>query len=233
MRTALALLAALCLRLPAAGAGLVDSDHADHPAYRDGWQSGDDGSTEPSGFGGWIMGAGAIEPKTTVESSIGLGAGEGTIDRNHRAFRLHDPGGGYVDVFRFLDPLGLEVGETLSFDLAVNYRGGYKGVDARDGDEQTILNFNIGNDDYAVDRASSGNGSLGNTYAADTVFRLAFTQRSGDGGAWTITRGGGVSSTTSGTYAGRIRSLKFYSGGQRDLPEDALYFNGLVISTAP
>lgn len=119
-------------------------------------------------------------------------------------------------------------------EIAVNFRGGYKGFDVRDASEASLFTFNVGNDDYVVSNATSGNGSIGNTYAAQTLFQFRFTQDTADGGTWNLARGGTINHSVTGAYSGRIRSLKIYNGGQRDIPEDALYFNNLLItSSAP
>jgi hypothetical protein len=229
MKSILSILAISCISLLAQD---VDSDQADRDAYKDGWTSGDDGSTSPASLGAWVLGENAKEANIAIAGSAGLGSGKAEIDTGGVAFRLHDPAGGNVDVFRFIDPAGLETGETLSIDLAVNFRGGYKGVDARDGDDATVFNFNIGGDDHVVDKAATGNGSIGDTYDAHTVFTITFKQVSDTEGSWTIVRGGGVTGTTSGTYSGRIRSLKIYNGGQGAEPENALYFNKLRVLPA-
>ena len=218
----------------AAPAATLDSDYADNPAYADGLKPGEDGSSEPSFLGGWTMGEGVADRKFSIDSSLGLGAGALGLDRQSKAFKLHDTGGGYVDLFRFIDPLGLETGETFSLDLAVNFRGGYKGFDVRDAAENALFTFNIGNDDYVVSKAATGNGSIGNAYAARTLFNVRFTQNSATGGTWRLVRSGAITHSVTGTYSGRIRSIKLYNGGQRDIPEDALYFNNLLItSSAP
>lgn len=210
----------------------VDNDQADRPAYKDGWTTGDDGSTSPTSLGKWVLGDNAKDPNIGIASSGGLGNGKSDIDTGGLAFKLHDPAKGYVDVFRYIDPMGLETGETLSIDIAVNFRGGYKGIDARDSNDATVFNFNIGGDDHVVSKAATGNASIGNTYAAHTFFTITFTQVSETGGAWTIVRGGGMTGTTSGKYSGRIRSLKLYNGGQEPGPENALYFNKIRVLPA-
>lgn len=215
----------------AARAATLDSDYADLPAYADGIKPGEDGSSEPSFFGGWTMADSVAGGAFSIASSAGLGAGALELDRNSKAFKLHAAGGGYADVFRFIDPLGLETGETFSLDLAVNFRGGYKGFDVRDASEQSLFTFNIGNDDYVISKAATGNGSIGNTYAARTLFSVRFTQDTASGGTWRLVRSGAIAHEVTGTYIGRIRSLKIYSGGQRDIPEDALYFNRLLITS--
>lgn len=210
----------------------ADNDQADRPAYKDGWVSGDDGSTSPTSLGKWVMGDNAKAPNIAIAGSGALGNGKSDIDTGGVAFKLHDPAKGYVDVFRFIDPMGLETGETLSIDLAINFRGGYKGIDARDGNDAMVFNFNIGGDDHVVAKAATGNGSIGNTYAAHTFFTITFKQESDTAGTWTIVRGGGLTGTTSGKYSGRIRSLKIYNGGQDAGPENALYFNKLRVLPA-
>lgn len=225
----LAVFLASCLALAAA---TLDWDNAANPAYVDGIQPGDDGSVAPSFLGGWVMTEAAAGGKIAIASSLDLGAGNRDVDSSEKAFKLHDVTGGYVDLFRFIDPLGLETGETFSVDIAVNFRGGYKGLDMRDATETSRFTFNVGNDDYVVSKAASGNGSIGSTYAAHTIFRFRFTQDTAEGGTWHLTRSGGVSSNVTGSYHGRIRSLKLYNGGQGDGQEDALYVNNLSITSS-
>ena len=213
----------------------IDYDDAGAAAYADGWDQYDDGSVNPNGLGGWVLGGNAIDGSTiAITSSTSVGGGSGAIDSAGVAFKVHDPSGNYVDLFRFFDPAGLDAGETFSIDMAVNYRGGFKGMDLRsDAGDATIFNFNIGGDDYSVDQAATGNGSIGNAYSSDTVFHLAFTQTSLAGGAWAITRTGGVSDYDTGTYTGRAKSFKLYSGDQGSFGEDALYVNNLAITPEP
>lgn len=214
---------------------IIDSDDASAAVYADGWDNFDDGSINPAGLGGWVLGGGAVDPSTiSIASSAGLGGGSGTIDSSGVAFKIHDTSGGFVDMFRFIDPSGLNAGETLSIDMAVNFRGGFKGIDLRsDAGDATIFNFNIGDDDYSVSQATTGNGSIGNAYSSDTVFNLSFSQTTLTGGTWSITRGGGVADFDSGTYSGRAKSIKLYSGSQGSFAEDALYVNNLLITAVP
>ncbi len=228
-------MAAWVLSAAVSHAASIDFDDASQPAYADGWQNFDDGSLNPNGLGGWVFGGNAVDGTTIgIESSAGLGGGSGAIDSSGVAFKVHDTSGGFVDLFRFFDPDGLNPGETFSLDMAVNFRGGFKGIDLRGtpGDP-TIFNFNIGGDDYSVSQAASGNGSIGNAYSSDTVFTLAFTQTSLAGGTWSITRSGGISDFDTGTYTGRARSFKLYSGDQGSFGEDALYVNNLQIVPEP
>ena len=214
---------------------LTDLDTADDPVYADGWNDLDDGSSVPGavagGLGGWVMGGNAIDGTTIdIETSANVGAASG-IDTAGVSFKLHDTTGGFVDIFRFFDPAGLDVGQTFSMQMQVNYRGGFKGIDIR-GDtagDPTIFNFNIGGDDYTVDHATTGNGSIGNAYSNDTVFTLDITQTSLAGGTWSITRSGGISDFDTGTYAGRARSFKLYAGSLGTFAEDAFYVNNFSV----
>ncbi len=210
-----------------AGTSEVDADAAHHSAYKNGWTAGSDGSKNPAGFGGWVMGKGAEAPHIAIASSAGLGAGDNAIDGQKKSFKIHGQDGAIVDLYRFVDPHGLREGDTLTFDLAVNFRNGFKGVDARNEAGKVLFNFNIGADDYVVHQAASGNGSIGNEYASDTTFEIRFTQTGKDRGEWRVSRKGELKTKKSGTYMGVIRSLKFYCGEVEDGPENALYFNNL------
>jgi hypothetical protein len=213
---------------------LVDSDDASASVYADGWNNFDNGSINPNGLGGWVLGGGASDPSTIgIASSLGLGGGSGVINSSGVAFKLHDTSGGFVDVFRFFDPAGLNVGETFSMDLAVNFRGGFKGMDLRDTSDSTVFNFNIGGDDYRVNQAASGNGSIGNAYSNNTTFALSFTQTTATGGDWTVVRGGAIGGSLSGKFSGTARSFKLYSGSQGSAPENAIYYNNMRITAIP
>lgn len=214
---------------PSVTAEMLDYDDASRAAYSDGWRVGDDGSASTGYLGAWVMGADSVAPRADIQSAAGLGTGKSDIDSNGKAFKLHDPGGGYVDVFRFFDPLGLEPGETFSIDLAVNFRGGFKGLDVRDDREAVIFNVNIGDDDYTVSKSVTGNGSIG-PYHAHTVLHISVTQTSLDTGKWAVTRKGGIPGVLTGTYEGQARSIKLYSGNQDAGPENALFFNNLEIT---
>jgi len=148
-----------------------------------------------------------------------------------RAFGLFAKGkGASVEAYRTLDA-PLELGQTLELQLSVNFRNGNKGIDLRKvGDNATIFNLNIGGDDYKVNLAAAGNGSLGNEYADKTVFTIVFTQKDPTGGMWKITRTGGVSSTHEGNYEGIAGGLKFYVMDTDPDPENELWFNHLKIT---
>ncbi|MGF1635140.1 MAG: PEP-CTERM sorting domain-containing protein [Phycisphaerae bacterium] len=233
------------LGLSQASAVPIDFDDASQPAYADGWLDGTDGSTNPDGLGSWVFGGNA-PGNTVIASSVGNGGGgdgDGDIDSDGVAFGLLDSGD-FVDVFRFIDPADLQVGQALVMDIDVNFRGGFKGVRVRGADDDTsnpIFRFEIGNpgtgDDYIVYDALTGNGSVGNAYAADTQFRLELTQTTADAGTWTLTRSGSITDSDSGTYAGVVSSFQLYSVGSNSATEgnaeQAIYFNNFAIVPEP
>lgn len=226
-----------------------DADNANASAYAGGWGTNSpqwslDGTTfvqgNNSGFGGWLLTA-DVNAAVRIESVASLAAGS-AIDTGGKSFRLsggyYSPDGGttwnqaYSHATRYLDPSGLSEGQTLSFQIAVNYRNGAKGVDLFDTNGQKIFNFNVGGDDYGVNNTQAGSGSVGNAYSSDSVFSFLFAQTTSNGGTWKITRSGGVATVSEGTYAGIIRRVDWYAGGTDNNNPDALFFNNLVIGPA-
>jgi beta-glucanase (GH16 family)/lysophospholipase L1-like esterase len=230
--TALALCFGAAAAVRAANPG---TDNASSPAYTAGWNNGLDGTiTGPSAFGQWFLNTN-IPSAYSIASAAGVGnAGAAAIDSAGVSFRLFQTNA-EAAAFRFIDPAGLGVGQTFSIQLAINFRDGFKGLDLRSAaaGDPTIFNFNIGGNDYAVSGAATGNGSIGNTYSADTVFTVSFTQTNTTGGTWSIARSGGVTNSTSGTYAGVARSIKLYQNSPNDLVQNALFANNLSTAYGP
>jgi hypothetical protein len=118
--------------------------------------------------------------------------------------------------------------------MAVNWRNGAKGVNLYDTAGVKVFNFNIGGDDYVVNDALSGNGSIGNAYSSNTLLNFRFDQTSLSGGNWTVERSGGVTDLDSGTYSGALRRFAFYAGGSgTNGNNDALFFNNLSVVPEP
>ena len=226
-------------------AAVFDVDNASASAYALGWgvaapEWSLDGTTfTGGGLGGWSLRA---DPNADVrlESVATLGGGSTVLDSSGQSFRLsggfHSPNndanfsGAYANAVRYLDPEGLSEGQSFSFQMAVNYRNGNKGVDLFGIDGTQIFNFNIGNNDYVVNNALMGNGSIGDQYSPNTLFQFRFDQTSPTGGNWSITRSGEFTDFDSGTYSGVLRSVKFYAGASdTNGNNDALFFNHLVI----
>lgn len=228
--------AASALVLPhQSNAATPGKDNASDPAYskEPAWCGGENGGT---GFSGWNL-VGNGEPASDRGFFIASSAPINTnIDsEGGRAFGMFAKGAGVsAEAYRsFSAPL--EVGQSFSVAMAVNFRSGLKGIDLRspaaDG-ERTIFNFNIGADDYVVNSASKGNGSIGSTYSSRTAFKLTFKQTSPTGGDWTIERTGDLFGTTSGTYDGVAAGVKFYVSGTDGGKENDLWINNLEISAA-
>ena len=227
----------------------LDVDNANASAYAGGWDNtfpvySLDGSVgSGNGFGGWQLTANP-NAAIRIESVSSLGGGNTLLDTAGKSFRLsggyYTTDGGatyqqaYANAVRWIDPSGLDVGQSFTFQMAVNWRNGAKGVNLYDTAGNKVFNFNIGGDDYVVNNTLLGNGSIGNAYSNNTIFDLRFDQTSLTGGNWTITRSGGVSDLDTGTYSGTLRRFGFYAGGSgTNGNNDALFFNSLAVVPEP
>jgi hypothetical protein len=221
----------IILVLPALmSTAFAGADNADENAYAsEHWESGANGGT---GFLGWNLVAGSPDEKACGFVLGPSPMARGVINSHGgRAFGMRAHGKGVsAEAYRTF-ALPLEPGQSFSVDLGVNFRSGSRGLDLRSaGDERRIFNFNIGADDYVVNGAASGNGSLGDSYHSDTLFTVTFTQTSPEGGTWKIERAGGVAANSSGTYEGLAGGVKFYVMDTDDGPENDLWINNLAIS---
>ncbi len=234
-------LAFLCSGQARAAAPFTET--AGHPYYDSGWEFG---SSQPDHFG-WFTSTSVTEPgvagRFLGDSTNLAGGAGGDINSDGEAWGMFgqyggEGGTGESYAFGFLkdgagNDAALSVGQTLSVDIAVNFRNGFKGFAARDTSEAEVLTFNIGGDDYVVSNAETGNGSIGSDYHANTVFRIALTQTSESGGTWTITRSGGISDSDSGTFSGEITSFKLYVGQTEGGSENDLFVNNVSVTDAP
>ena len=226
----------------------LDVDDASASEYAGGWNSSFpawslDGTVgQGGGFGGWNLSANP-NANLRIESVSSLGGGT-LLDTAGKSFRLsggfYSPDGGitwnqaYANAVRYLDPNGLSAGQSFSFQMAVNFRNGAKGVNLYDTAGVKVFGFNVAGDDYVVNDALSGNGSIGNAYSSNTLLDFRFDQTSLSGGNWTVTRSGGVTDLDSGTYSGALRRFAFYAGGSNTSGNnDALFFNNLSVVPEP
>jgi hypothetical protein len=239
-------MAAAILCTGQAGAAAAFSENAGNSYYDSGW---DFGSSQPDNFG-WLTSIDTIEPGVAdrfLGDSTNLAGGSGgdinTAGRSWVMFGQSggEGGSGQANAFGFLkdgagNDAALSVGQTLSVDIAVNFRNGFKGFVARDATDVELFTFNVGGDDYVVSNAATGNGSIGSDYSSNTVFRIALTQTSESGGTWTITRSGGLSDSDTGTYSGEVASFKLYvsqtdSGSENDLSVNNVSVTDTVADT--
>lgn len=237
---------ALSSLIPTTGfAAAIFAENAGNPYYSGGWASGSSqinnfgwanfNNSTPPGFAGHFIGdstnlssPGNFPDINVAGKSFGLNGASG--------------GGGFgqADSYGFLtdgaaNNAPLLPGQTLAIDLAVDFRNGYKGFAARNfSDNSEIFTFVIGGDDYVVYNATTGNGSIGNTYSFGAVFHLAVTQTSAAGGVWEIIRTAGVNDYDTGTYSGAVSNFKLFcgqtDGGNRN---DLMANNISVTNTVP
>lgn len=214
----------------------VGSDSASDTVYNSPWVTGSDGGTVAT-FGSWTLtngggSSGRFIGDSTTLNPTNAGANINTVGES---FGMFAHTGQTSEAFRNFNGNTLSVGQTFSLNLAVNFRNGNKGFDLRNSSNAVIFNFNIGGDTYVVNSATTGNGTIGNTYSAISAFALSFTQTTGTGGTWSITRSGGVSDLDSGTYTGVPENFKFYNSQTTGsgAAQDNLFFNSLTVVPEP
>jgi len=206
------------------------TDNAADAAYNLGWTEGTDGGT-PATFNPWSL-TENNNNGTTVFAGYFIGdstAGSGDINTSGKSFGVFaNPAGAFANANRSFDS-ALDVGQTFSIDLAVNFRNGNKGINLYSGGTGGVqlFNFNVGSDMYSIQGTDTGL-----AYDPASVFHLAFTQDTLGGGTYSVSRGASV---FSGSYTGDIDALRLYNAGTNggeDGAADNLYANNLSI-TAP
>jgi len=189
--------------------------------------------------GNWAIGTGSQNSLGGANTALDTG-GKSFVMRAWNTTSVSGSGtntvNGFAKATRYIDPAGLDAGQSFSFSMAVNFRNGFKGVDLFDDNDNKIFNFNIGGDDYSVfSPGSSGTPfSIGNTYSPNTFFNLNFNQTSAAGGTWVIERLGGSPDSDTGSYSGVLRKLSLYIGETGfDAGENDLVFNNLTVIPEP
>ena len=166
-----------------------------------------------------------------------IGSFSTALDVNGNSFGMFaNSGNGAVSGARVDFPKSMEEGDSFTVSIGVNFRDGNKGFDLRDSSNSTIINLNVGSDQYNITGTS---GLFSNNYDSNTVITCTFTQNASDV-SWTVVRSGGLSGTQSGTIGsispGTIDNIRFYNvsagsngdgGGARNLFVNSLEFNSL------
>lgn len=217
--------ALFCTALVATSAFAATNGSDNASNYGGSWT---DGSNQGTGFQPWNLTGNNNNPGGGVFGGYFLGdstQGAGDINTGGAAFAVFaNPGSAFANADRNFDS-PLLTDQTFSLQISVNFRNGNKGFNLYDGGTQ-LFNFNVGNDMYQINGADTGLG-----YDAAAIFNLAFTQTTGSGGTYTVSRG--VDSFT-GNYTGVASGFRVYNSGT-DSGDNAnnIYFNNLSITTAP
>ncbi|HEY3662033.1 MAG TPA: PEP-CTERM sorting domain-containing protein [Chthoniobacterales bacterium] len=119
--------------LPSARAALLASDNAADPAYNNGWA---DGSNGGSGFAPWAITTNNDNVDHFAGTFIGDAGGSGinpAINTGGRAFGMYsntsgNTSGASVSAQRDFTGGSLQVGQSFSLDIGINYRDGAKGL---------------------------------------------------------------------------------------------------------
>jgi hypothetical protein len=224
-----------------ARSAVVFTETAARSYYDGGWSNG---SSQPNNFS-WFTATSVTAPGFAghlVGDSTDLSGGSGgDLNTAGRSWGIYAGSGGsgfgQADAYGFLkdgsgNDAALDINQTISLDLAVNFRNGYKGVAMRDADGTELFTLNVGGDDYTVSTATAS-GTIGDSYSFDTVFNIALTQTSAGGGMWAITRSGGVSDYDTGTYSGLVSNFKLYVGQTDGGDPNNLMVNNVSVVPEP
>jgi len=236
-------LAAAGLVANQASASALFTENAGNSFYDSGWNFD---SSQPNNFG-WFTSASSTAPGYSgrfLGDSRNLASPGNYPDINTagRAWGMYGgsggTGSGESDAYGFLkDGSGnnqaLSAGQTLSVDIAVNWRNGFKGFAARNAGGTELFTFVTGGDDYQVYNAATGGGSIGNAWSDNTMFHISLTQTSASAGIWAIIRSGGVSSYTSGTYLGDVADFKLFVGQTDAGSPNDFYANNVSVTAVP
>ena len=164
-----------------------------------------------------------------------IGTFSSAIDVNGNSFAMSaNSGNDAVSGATTYMPKAMEEGDSFTVSVGVNFRDGNKGFDLRDGSNNTIINFNVGSDQYNITGTS---GLFSNAYDANTVITFTFTQNA-NSVSWTADRSGGLTGSENGTISsinsGTITNIRFYNvsagtngdggSGQRNLFLNSLNF---------
>lgn len=162
-----------------------------------------------------------------------IGSFSSALDVNGNAFGMFaNSGNDAVSGAAISMPKTMEEGDSFTVSVGVNFRDGNKGFDLRDGSNSTIINFNVGSNQYNITGTS---GLFSNAYDANTVITFTFTQNA-NSVSWTAVRSGGLTGSESGTIgsisSGTITNIRFYNvsaGTNNDggSGERNLYLNSL------
>ncbi|MFW6347415.1 MAG: beta strand repeat-containing protein, partial [Cyclonatronaceae bacterium] len=203
-----------------------DAGNYDPPAW-------DTSNNEGTGFEAW-----SFDTSTPNGGSAGrfIGSFSSALDTDNKSFGLFaNSGSDATSAATRPFPKSLEDGDTFSVSVGVNFRDGAKGFDLRDASNNTVINFNVGSDQYVLE----GTSLFSNTYDANTVITFTFTQNGNDVD-WTAERTGGSTGSESGTISGinegTIENIRFYNvsaGSNNDggSGERNLYFNSLAMTS--
>lgn len=208
------------------------------------WTNGSNGGV---GFGPWTLNNndGAHDGYTNYAGAFlgdsDLYGGGWVNSASNHAFGLYanqvgdDAGtnGPLSEALRPFTPLA--IGQTLTADLGVNYRNGYKGLMIQSAGAW-LFKVEVGFDDYWYENVGGGGAytRIGWTnYAANTAIRVELTRTGEDLYNVTLTRSGTYSETRvlQGIHLGAVPDqVRFYIFDTQPGGENNLYFNRLGIN---
>ncbi|MBG0781454.1 MAG: T9SS type A sorting domain-containing protein [Bacteroidales bacterium] len=204
----------------------IGQDNANN--YSDNWVVDNQGD----GFSNW-----SFDNSTPNGGFSGrfIGSFSADLDVNSDSFVLFANSGNDATAGASVNfPKSMQIGDSFTVKVGVNFRDGAKGFDLRDNSNASIVNFNVGSDRYNL----AGTDLFTNTYDANTVITFTFIQNE-NSISWTADRSGGLTASQNGTISdiasGVITNIRFYNvsagtnndggSGERNLFLNSLDFN--------
>lgn len=202
------------------------------------------GSNGGTGFLSWSIANNDNAATIFAGSFIGSStSGAGNIDTSGVSFGLYaNPGAAFVTADRAFST-ALVTGQSFSFDLAVNFDNGNKGLSLFAGAQGEVFNFNLGSG-ASVSSANAllipGSGAGYDNGGNDAVLNVNFEILSATSMSYQISRTSSMGfqgTLFSGTVAGLTEPLsgfRFYVSGTDDgSAQNNLYFNNLQVVPEP
>jgi hypothetical protein len=234
-----ALVAALLLPFTSHAANIA-SDNASDPIYSDmnGWADGENGGT---GFGAWFL-------NTSGTGSMGFFTGTAYANSMGTSFGIYANSSTAEDTplaeaIRSFNPLStaLDVDDVFSFQLSLNHRNSYKGMELRVGGNAIVRfeisdNFGAGNQIQLKNIVTDETFSLfSGTYSATALFDLAFVMLPGNeiGVGISYDAEAGPYSTTLTGFSSLPDNVRFYVYDTATGSENNLYVNNMATVPEP
>lgn len=204
-----------------------------------------DTSNAGSGFLAWSVTSNDNGSTVFAGSFLGNSTdGAGDINTAGSSFGLYaNPGVAFVNADRGFST-ALTVGDVFSFDMALNFDNGNKGVSLFAGSQGEVFNFNVGSGGSVSSSNATINPGAGAGYdygGSDAVLNLAFTILSGSQMGYSVSRSssqGNQGVLFSGSVSGltdSVTGFRFYVSGTDagGAPQNNLYFNNLEVIPEP
>lgn len=234
-----ALLCAGLLVIPGiADAALIASDNASN------YTTWGDGDNEGFGFLPWAVSSNNDGVNDFAGTFLGDStAGAGNINSSGKSFGMYaNPGTAFMNAARAFSS-SLDIGSVFTFQMALNFDNGLKGMRLYAGAQDEVFNMEAGNGASVASLNATLNAGTGAGYdygGNDAVLDFMFTINSADTLSYKISRTssqGFQGTLFSGTVSGLTEGISgfgfFISGTDSGAPQNNLYVNNFAVVPEP